>query len=299
MTQYPVPSTPVSAERKSLRWLKRVIVAGVTLIVVTIVAGAYLLRRAPSWYARPALTVEQRDALARHAENELLRTREFATAAWAAEGQATSNPSPKPMVVRLTQDELNSLIAKWDQHNGWRSTYEQYVADPVVVFRKDRVIVAGMVRDFGAVVGLQFGAKVGKAGDLDVDLVRVTGGNLPMPERMYGKYRDKLVNALRAKLPNWQRAAAVRPDGTTNNKAVIAGMSKLLLSALQDNPADAVVFLPLDTVGRGSVPVRVTDVDVEDGSVSMTIVPMTAPQRQAMIQRLKEPVGLTATALNQ
>jgi hypothetical protein len=78
---------------------------------------------------------------------------------------------------------------------------------------------------------------------------------------MYGKYRDKLVNALRGKLPSWQRAAAVRQDGTTNDKAVIAGDVATPVVRVTKRHRRLVIFLPLEPTGRGSIPVRLTKVD--------------------------------------
>jgi hypothetical protein len=285
-------------------WLKRVIVTAVTVVVVTIVAGAYLLRKAPAWYARPTLTADQRDELAKRAEDQLLKTREFANQARAAEVRAATQgivmaQSNESMVLQLSQEEVNSLLEKWGKKNGWQASYEKFVKDPAVFFHKGKIIIAGLVKEFGSVVSLQFSPKITANGQLDLDLVKVLGGNLPMPESMYSGYRDKLVQSLHGKLPQLQARATVRSDGTTNDDAVVAGMSRILLASFENENTDPILFLPLSPLGRGSVPVRVTKMEVNDGTMSLTIAPLNASERQTMIARIKQPLGSTAAISGQ
>jgi hypothetical protein len=284
--------------------LKRTLITLSILVIAVALVGMYLVRRAPDFYARPNLSPERRATLAREAQNQLIRAREFAQSARVAEVRSATNPAttrPGPMVVDFSQDQINSLIEKWAELDDWRAGYEKYVRDPVIIFQKDRIILAGLAKDLGAVVSLHFATHVDEQGQLILDLERVLGGNLPMPESMYSGYREKLVGGLRGKLVNWQREAALNPDGTVNDKAVVAGMAKMLLAGLTQKPADPYIFLPNGPGGSGAVPMRVTKFDVLNDNAALTIMPLNTAERQAMMQQLKQPLpsGAAVSAVNE
>lgn len=285
-------------QRKPTGWIKRTFVGLTILLIAGALAAAYLLRRAPSFYARPNLTAEQRSTLAREAQNQLVRAREFAQSARLAEARSATNPAatlPGPMVVTFSQDQVNALIDRWGGVGDWRASYEKYIDDPVVIFQKDRIIVAGLAKDLGTVISMHFATAVDDEGNLNVTLERVLGGALPMPEGMYGTYRDKLARGLSNRLTQWQRQATLRPDGTVNDDAVVTGMAKMLLGGLTHRPADPYIFLPNAPSGDGAVPMRVTNLEVTKGQAAFTIHPMTASERATMIDRLKHPMPRQAS----
>ena len=273
--------------------MKRTLIALSILMIVGALVGTYLVRRAPDFYARPNLSAEQRATLARQAQNQLIRAREFANSARVDEARGATNPAatrPGEMVVDFSQDQINSLMDKWAELDDWRAGYEKYIRDPVIIFQKDRIILAGLAKDLGAVVSLHFATRIDDEGQLILDLERVLGGNLPMPESMYGNYRDKMVKGLRSKLAGWQRDATLNSDGTVNDKAVVAGMAKMLLAGLTRQPADPYIFLPNAPAGEGAVPMRVSRFDVQDANAALTIMPLNTAERQAMMRELKQPV---------
>jgi len=284
-------------------WLKRIIVTVAIVTIVMVLVAIYLLRGSPDWYARATLTAEERALLASEAEGTLLRAREFAASARAAEARSATNPAmsaipTEPMNVDFSQEAINSIVEKWGGIRNWRAGYEQYVRDPVLIFRKDRIILAGLVKDFGAVVSLHFAPKVTEKGELRLDLVKVLGGNLPMPESMYANYRDKITGGLQRKLAVWQRGAEIEPDGTANEAATSASLARLMLAALNSQPTDAVLFLPLGTGDDGSVPMKVTEILVADQKLSMTIRPLSSDERKGVAQRLKQPPTATVAVTN-
>jgi len=73
-----------------------------------------------------------------------------------------------------------------------------------------------------------------------------------------------------------------------NDSTVQASLTKLLLQSIQRQPSDAVFFLPLLTA-KGTVPVRLTNVQVTDQKIQMTIAPMSESERTDMLARLREP----------
>jgi hypothetical protein len=279
--------------RKPTGWIKRTLIVVTAVLVVGALAAAYLVRRAPSFYARPNYTAEQRSTFAREAQNQLIRASEFANRARVAEAGAATSPAttqPAPLVVDFSQDQVNSLIERWGEVGDWRASYEKYITDPVVIFQKDRIIVAGLAKDLGTVASLHFAANVDDEGKLNLTLERVLGGALPMPEGMYGSYVDKLAKGLAGRMAGWRRAVALNGDGTVNEEAVITGMAKMLLGGLTGRPSDPYIFLPNGPGGAGAVPVRVTRFDVQAGHASLTIQPLNATERAAMIEQLKQPL---------
>lgn len=293
MKSHPLPNT-AAPKSKTRTWVRRIVVTLTLALVAGAIAFAYMLRSAPTWYARPELTDAQRNEFARTAQNKLIDFREFAASARADEARSATNPAAArtpavPRTVKFSQEEINALVDRWSGLNAWRAEYEKMVRDPAIIFRKDRVIIAGMVKDFGAVVSLHFATNVTPDGQLSMKLDRVLGGNLPMPESMYATYRDKLVAKLRQKLPGWQDGAKLDPDGTANDDALAAALGRLFLASLRGENSDPYLFLPMKPLGEGSIPMKVTKFDVADGEVELTIVPLTAAERGALVDRLKTP----------
>ncbi len=277
-----------------MKWIKRGVIIFTLLLVVGAIGFAYMLRRAPSWYARASYTPEEWNELARTAQNKLIGAREYAASAHAAEVASTTNPSATRAAVigrevTFSQEEINALVDRGSGLNSWRAEYEKMVRDPAIIFRKDRVIIAGMVKDFGAVVSLHFATSITDDGQLNMKLDRVLGGNLPMPQSMYSAYRDKLILKLREKLPGWQKGVTVEPNGTANDDALAAGLAKLFLASLRGQSVDPYLFLPMEPLGQGSLPMKVTKFEVEDGTITMTIFPLTTGERQQLVTHLKAP----------
>ncbi|HLL89165.1 MAG TPA: hypothetical protein VK324_07665 [Tepidisphaeraceae bacterium] len=283
-----------------MKWFKRIVLFAGLLVIVMMLGALYLARDTPDWYERPVLTVAQRQAAAQRAQDELLSAQSrFVTDA--ADRSAGRTPATGPAEVRtisVGDEELNSLFDAWADNRNWREPIGKFVHDPVLLFRKDRIILAGVVKEMGnAVASLHFEPRLTPDGQLDLNLVSVRGGNLPMPEAVYAKHRDRLVASLVRCLPEWQREAKLRPNGLTNNAAIAAGLGKMLVGGLTHRPSDAVLFVPTAN-NQGGVPVKLTDVTVEDGRLSLTVTPLDPGERQALIDRLREPFDRT-TAMTQ
>jgi hypothetical protein len=88
-------------------------------------------------------------------------------------------------------------------------------------------------------------------------------------------------------LPELQRGADIKPDGSANDKAVAAALAKLLLRVLDRQPEEAVLFLPANQGTR--VPVKLADVDIEGKSIGLTVQLMTPAERAELLERIKEP----------
>jgi hypothetical protein len=190
-----------------------------------------------------------------------------------------------PLRVDFTEEELNASFQKWDQLYGWTDRYKAYVQNPRVVIHDGRLVLAGNSSELGTVVSLHFEPKLTKDGKLSLRLVQVLAGRLPVPQSFFEKYRLAAESKLKAVLPELQRKAHIKPDGSANSDAMAAAMAKLFLHVLSDEPAEPVVFLPVGP--SRSVPVRLTDVSIEDQTLSLTVKPLNASERASLLERIR------------
>ena len=287
-----------------MKWLKsllRIVALLVVLVAVGAAAAWYLLRGRPGWYEGGPVDPAVQQAAAVRAENELKRTIDWAASQQAQEraaisasrgapapAAATTAPATRPsLTVSFTEQELNAAFEKWGRAYGWDTAYGEYVKDPRIVLHDGRLIFAGDVPSFGTIVSLHFAPAVDDEKRLQFRLARVLAGRLPLPEAAFDDYRSKLAAKLRASLPQLQRGADIKPDGSANDKAVAAALAKLLLGVLDRRSEQAVLFLPANQGSR--VPVKVSDVSIDGKSIGLNVQLMTAQERTALLQRIREP----------
>jgi hypothetical protein len=310
-----------------MKWLKRLLLVAAVALVVLMIGAALawrMLRGRPDWYGDQQVDPAAQKAAAARAEDEIKRTLDWASAQQAEErarlqgggnaGLAPDNGGPatgsvaattggstpastapstqsaasrRSLTVHFTEQELNAAFNKWGTLWHWDEKYGQSISDPRIVLHGGRVIVAGSVTDLGAVVSLHFQPSVQPDGRLRFDLVRVLGGRLPLPQAMFDSYRGKIEAKVRAALPGLQQGARIAPDGSANEKAVGAAMSKLLLRVLHGQADDAVLFL---TANQGTqVPVKLTGLTIDGKSIAATVELMNARERAALLERIKAP----------
>jgi hypothetical protein len=270
----------------------------VAILLVLLLGGMIVLlslaRADPDFYRPLSLTPEQRQAAAQRAENKLTDLQNRAARHRAAERAAARRDLNDPVTsitVSFTDDELNAFFEKWAVVGDWKQAYERYVEDPIVIVRDGRIILAGKVKELGVIASLHFEPRIDDAGMLDLRLVRVLGGRLPLPHGVIGRYETRLAAQLNRRLPAWQRAARFDESGAANSSAIAATLSKLLLNILRDKPTEPVLFLPV-IGGEGNVPVRVTDLQLKDGEVTIVVEPMSHEQRAQLLARIRatEPI---------
>ncbi len=284
-----------------MKWFKRLLMLVACLMAMLIVFSAgsyYMLKRDPEWAMRPPMTVQMQDEAIARAQTQFSRVEDLATSLRAYEARrqkairdGTTLPSeelPKPVTVQLSEDELNAVFQKFAEARGWNQDIKAYMTDPKIILQKDNLILGGRLAEVHVVASAYFKATIDEDGQFKLDLVRVLGGKLPLPDVMFDKYRQKVVGAMQRRLPSLQSAARIDNKGIPNDSTVQASLTKLLLQSIQHQPSDPVFFLPLLTA-KGTVPVRLTEVQVTDEHIQMTIAPMSEPERAAMLSKLKEP----------
>ena len=189
-------------------------------------------------------------------------------------------------VVEFSQDEINALFEKWSVLYGWGEKYREFVEEPEIVLRDGRLILAGKVRSFGAVLSVQFSPSMDNAGQLRLELAEVAGGRLPLPDAMWRSYRSSIESALRRRMSAWRAQAKIDASGAANAPAMDATMAQLFFHTMRNEPADPVLFLPL-AEGGDSVPVKLRGVQVDDGKLSLAVVPMTTQERRSLLERIR------------
>jgi hypothetical protein len=284
-----------------MKWLKRltIFVVGLALVLGVAAGAAYVygVRRTPDWLKRPIASAAERAAAASRVDQKILETLSLVGEMNAAESAASRPLDPndkravatqpaRPLRVDFTEDELNASFQKWDQLYGWTDRYKDYVQNPTVIIHDGRIVLAGNSKELGTVVSLHFEPKLTETGQLDLRLSRVLAGRLPLPQAFFEKYRTSAKSKLQAALPSLQHKAQIKPDGSANSEAMAAAMDKLFLHVLAEEPADPVIFLP---VGQSrSVPVRLTNVSIDDQTLSLTVKPMNAAERASLLERIRE-----------
>ena len=266
--------------------------------------GLILLRGTPDFYQVMNQSPEDQAAAAQRAQDKLATINNYAVEAYSSairtsNGTATTAPATAPASIHVafTDNELNALFRNWSKLNNWKQTYEQYLIDPVLIFRENRVILAGKAKlnEINAVVSVHFEPRLTETGELDLHLVRVQGGRLPLPRAMLQKYTDQARNALTVRLPHWQRNARIDSNGAANNYMIAAAMGKLALQTLDDEPAAPVAFLPM-VMQDVTVPVKITDVKIDNKTLTLTAEPYTPAERMALLDEIRQPYA-TETAL--
>jgi hypothetical protein len=287
------------------QWKKPLLlgVLAIVAVAVTLASVAIMLfRAAPTWYRPLAMDPQRREAAAQRAtnklamiQNEAARLRRDERLAERAASTSTTSPATlaapgRPITVSFTEDELNAFFDKWAVWNDWKSKYQRYIEDPVVLLDDGRIVIAAKVRDMNTVASLHFEPRVTEDGLLNLRLARILGGKLPLPEAVLSKYRTRMSDAMAQNLPRWQRTAAIDSGGTPNASAVAAAMGRLALHVLEHEPADPVLFLPLvdANLRPRSVAVRLTDVRIEDRTLTLTVEPMSGAQRAELLKRIRE-----------
>ncbi|CAN5598322.1 hypothetical protein BH09PLA1_BH09PLA1_32820 [soil metagenome] len=293
------------------KWLKRLMLL-VALVLVILLGGAIvivtMIRSRPDFYRPKQFSAAQRADAARSAEDKFIQIQNQAARTSAEESarrrRAATNSSTQPIVfngepvtITFTEAELNAFFDKWSNFQNWKGGYENYIEEPVLILRDDRVILAAKMKDPSLVVSLHFEPSIDADGRLNLELARILGGVMPLPEAMIGKYQEKLTSSIARRLPAWQQAAEIDSAGTANANAIAASAGKLLVHMLRHEPSEPVLFLPVFGQ-KGSVPVKIQAVQITEGELTVTIQPMSREEQQSLLQRIRavEPVRVEPRA---
>ena len=284
------------------KWLRRILLLIATFMVVLlggVMVAVLMVRSRPSFYRPLQLTPAQRADAAKSAEDKFIKIQNEAARTHAAETArrhraataSTSQPivfNGEPVTISFTEAELNAFFEKWSNFQNWKAGYEPYMEEPAVILRDGRVILAAKLKEPELVVSLHFEPSIDQNGQLKLELARILGGVLPLPEAMIAKHQQRLTSGIARRLPAWQQSADIDAGGAVNSNAIAASMAKLLIHVLRHEPAEPVLFLPV--FGQtGSVPVRVQNVVVDEGELTVTIQPISREEQVELLKRIRMP----------
>ncbi len=289
-----------------MRIFRRLLRIFVIVLLLALAAGGvmyHLSTRTPAAYARRLLSGEERDAAAQRLETEKIprilnmatEAQSKASSAYRAQSRGQAIPPgatqpTAPVTVSFTEDEINASLGKWSQRYG--TGIERYIADPYIALEDGAIVLMGKVPEFDRVVSAHFQPSLDESGALHCDLSSLRLGSLPLPESLFSKYRTKIETALRTRLPDWQNQASIDGTGVANSPARDAALGKLVLGLLNHESSPAVLFLPK---GSKTVPVRLTNVTIEKRALTITIRPMDAPERTALLEKIRQPHQSTSS----
>lgn len=280
-----------------MKWLKRLLLAAMFLIVFAAVAGFvawHMFRGVPDWYVRRKSTPQELEAAYARADKQIQRLVHDAEDAQHRQSIDATQPGhssaqdEQPVQISLTDDELNIYFQKWDQALGWSHHYGSYLSNPQIVIQNGRLILAADVKEVGTVVSVAFEPRLAD-GKLQMPVTRVLAGRLPLPESFWRRDVNKLDESLHQHLPQWQDQARIARDGGANPAAIKAGMTELLMDLLNGRAADPVLFLPYNlTQMETGLPVRLTDEQISDHTLTLTVQPLSATQRRELLSRIQK-----------
>src|SRR5258706_2003660 len=291
-----------------MRFFKRLL----RILLLVVLLGAigvgvmyHLSTRIPGRYLPHFLTQAQREAAAWRLEHQKLpnllnlaeRSQKQDSAAQRA--RERGNPVPAdatqpvaPVTLSFTQDEINSFLWKWSQP--YEGNYQQYVTHPFIALEEGSIVLMATVPEFDRVVSAFFEPKLDEKGMLHSDLASLKLGAMPLPQSLVSSKRERVENALRSRLPNWQNRAKIDSTGLANSEAQSAWLGKLVLQMLNRQPSPAVIFV--HTEKSNAVPVRLTNVTAGKVALTITVQPMDAAERKALLEQIREPQSAAAGA---
>lgn len=280
------------------KWVKRSLLGvalAMALVALFLTGGFVLLRGTPAYYRASRLSAEQRAEAATRAESKLSQMQNMAVDVRGAElrnlnGATRPAAIPGATTFSFTDDELNALFNKWAELNNWKEVMSRVVADPMVVLQDGRIILAGKVtvKNFDTVVSIHFAPTITSDGRLDLQLVSILGGKLPLPrDSVISPVRERLLRIMGDDIPYWQGRAGFGKTGTLNDDAVKATLGRLLVHTLNNEPSDPVLFL---WTGNATVPVRLADVSIANNTLSLTVVPLDQTEKLALLEQIKRPM---------
>jgi hypothetical protein len=284
------------------KWVRRLLLLVATVMVV-VLGGAmvvvWMMRSQPAFYRPAQLTDAQRADAAKSAEDKFIRIQNEAARTRAAVSaqrrRASTSSSTQPIIfngapvtITFTEAEINAFFDKWSHFQNWKATYEPYIEDPVVILKDNRVILAARLKDPNLVLSLHFEPSIDETGRLQLELKRILGGMLPLPEAIMKKHQDRLTASLARRLPGWQHGAEIDAGGAVNASAIAASAGKLFVRIFRHEPVEPVLFLPVFGQ-KGSVPMRIQAMEVIEGAMTMTIHPMSRQEQIELLERIREP----------
>lgn len=282
-----------------MKWIKRTLKILLVLLafcVAFLVTSYVLSRKSPKWYRPAAMSRAQIDAAANSAMRKFVKICNMADDAaatdtsreWRKQNGAATKPKVLPVEITFTQEELTGFLAQWIEQDSEK--VERYIHEPQFYIDAKEIKFACQVKELDQIGVLRLKPQILQIDGIDhlqLELVGISAGSMPLPEAMVKGKLKKIEASLEANLPDWQKRATLRPEGA-NADAVRAAMSKMLLQILRHEPSLPILFVPTDLQNR--VPVKITSVSLQTGSVTFHIHPLNEEDRKIALESIKKPM---------
>ncbi len=279
------------------RILRKVLLS---LLIVAIVAGlcmwwAYRAAgKVPEWYVPPDIASTQSIQEAHDAEGKIADVQTWAAAKHAYEsarqyGTPLAKPPAEELIISFSQAEVNSFVSKWYGRFGPQSANGRRLNDvfrgPMVRIERERITLAGAVPPLnGRIVSLDVQPVV-EGGGLNLKLLSVRTGNLPLPEFTWAKPRQMIIDSLTDMLGKLRAEAAIDRAGAANPEAVSSVMAIQGVDTLQHRITENVLFVPVSE--KTGLPVKLKSCDLQDGMITLTTQPLEKKERDALLYKLR------------
>ncbi len=278
-----------------MKFFKRLLVFVAVLLVGAILAAAgayYLASREPDFYRPHAWAGSQLQDAGNRASQKLAGTMDWIAAAQASEVRsrqtpATSTSAATTFTVSFTQAEINAFFQQWEQARNWRQKYDKYLQDPMLALHQGQVIFAARMRGLDQVASMRLMTVRGDHGAVAWEMSGLKLGKLPMPDAVWSKPREQLLQSLRTALPALQRSARIDPDGGANAQAVQAAMTQAAIGLLEGQATDAVLFLPTSLEHGRPVPVKLASAEVAGDELKLEVQPLNPAERGNLLERIR------------
>ena len=283
------------------KWVKRIIIAAVLLIVLIVAGGltiVYMSGSRPSWYRSKKLDAKEQLVYSEQAKDKFVRMLGWAqdSSNWpvdATRARVDTDPTTAPAktyTISLSEDELNAVLNTWVEP--LLEHYGKYISDPFLGLQDGHIVLAVTLKDSERVLSVHVQPVLDEKGMLTLSVDSLMAGRITVPKVLWSGYLQKLGNELKPKLESVRSNARLEASGTANTEAVASGMCRLVLQSLQGKPGDPILFLPNDIshLERG-YPVRLTEVAVADQTLKLTVVTLTGEEQQHLLARLRAPFG--------
>ncbi len=284
-----------------MTWFKRlfyVLAYALLALLAAAVFGTYLYRGTPNWYRPRMATAQQTKDAANRADQKLLDLFSWAASAQAQQlrrlhGLAGPNePLIGAKTITFDEEEINSFIISWRTPDAsqLQQRIARYFTDGRIVFEDDAIILAGQSPEFRTLASAEFDPRIDAEGNLHLDLAALHAGRLPVPMSAVSGHMRRLQSLLRQQLAIEQPNAKIDSTLAANSSALAAAWLRLLLWAMNNRPCDPVMLIPFDMSNlRRAMPARLTDIKVVEGEVTVTMEPLSAGDRNELMDRLMQP----------
>jgi len=280
------------------KWRKKILLSLATSGTVFLISAAYawhLYRADPDWYGRP-LSDEDRAVAANSADQKMAKLFSWASnvAAQLVQQQSgirsNEKPPPRQQTVTLSADELNSFIQSWiaGRDLQLQKDMSAHFSDGRVGLRDGQMIVAGKSTDYSTVASIAFQPSVDDQGQFHFDLGQIAAGRLPIPKSALAKQIEQAKEILQDEISDDLTTAWISEDSLANGSAAEAGYTQMLVSGLSGLGMQPVMYLPFDVENTNRLlPVKIEAVEVDSGSITLTVGEMSAAEIDALRQQLQ------------